>query len=376
MRFFAALLLSLTALTAHAQLPPAPALAAHAWLLVDVGTHQALVEHKADERIEPASLTKLMTAYLAFSALKANTLSLEQIAPVSEKAWKMGGSRMFIEPRHKVTVDQLLHGMIVQSGNDASVALAELIAGSEEAFAALMNREAERLGMAHSHFTNATGLPDEQHYTTARDLALLATAIIRDFPEYYKSLYSQKEYTYNKITQPNRNRLLWLDETVDGMKTGHTEAAGYCLVSSAVRGPRRLISVVLGTESDAMRTQESLKLLNFGFRFYDTVRLYEAGKSISSFRVWQGEVDMVNVGFEKDFVLSVPKGQADKLKVTLNSEQPLEAPVRKGQQVGMLTLTLDGQPIGTYPVSALEDVPLAGWFGRTWDSLQLWIKSL
>lgn len=375
MRFFAALLFSMITLVAHAQVPPPPTLAANAWLLLDTGTGQSLVEHNADARIEPASLTKLMTAYLVFSALKANTLSLDQVAPISEKAWKMGGSRMFIEPRHTVTVDQLLHGLIIQSGNDASVALAELVAGSEEAFAVLMNREAQRLGMANTHFANASGMPDPQHYTTAQDLSVLAAAIIRDFPDFY-SLYSQKEYAYNEITQPNRNRLLWLDETVDGMKTGHTEAAGYCLVSSAKRGPRRLISVVLGTESDAMRTQESLKLLNFGFRFYDTVRLYEANQALSSFRVWQGEVEQVKVGFDQDFVLSIPKGQAEKLQVTLNSEQPLEAPVRKGQVVGELSLSLDGQSIGTYPVQALEEVPLGGWFSRTWDALQLWIKNL
>jgi len=375
MRFLAVVVLFLVSLTAQAQMPPPPALAANAWMLLDVGTDQALVEHEADKRIEPASLTKLMTAYLVFSALESKSLTLDQVVPISEKAWKMGGSRMFVEPRHQVTVDELLHGMIIQSGNDASVALAEVVAGSEESFAVLMNREAQRLGMTNTHFTNATGLPDPQLYTTARDLAKLAKAIINTFPAHY-SLYSQKEYTYNKITQPNRNRLLWLDETVDGMKTGHTDAAGYCLVSSSKRGPRRLISVVLGTESDGMRTQESLKLLNFGFRFYDTVRLYEAGKAVSSFRVWQGENDQLNVGFEKDFILSVPKGQADKLQVTLNSQQPLEAPVRKGQTVGQMTLTLDGQPIGTYPVTALEEVPLAGWFGRTWDSLQLWIKNL
>jgi D-alanyl-D-alanine carboxypeptidase (penicillin-binding protein 5/6) len=375
MRFILALLFCFASLTAQAQVPPPPPLAANAWLLLDAGTNQVLVENNADARIEPASLTKLMTAYLVFSALKSNSLSLEQVVPISEQAWKMGGSRMFIEPRHTVTVDQLLHGMIIQSGNDASVALAELVAGSEEAFAVLMNREAQRLGMKNSRFTNSTGMPDEQHYTTARDLGLLAKAIIRDFPGYYH-LYSQKEYSYNNITQPNRNRLLWLDETVDGMKTGHTEAAGYCLISSAKRGERRLISIVLGTESDAMRTQESLKLLNFGFRFYDTVRLYAGGQAVSSFRVWQGEADQVNVGFDQDFVLSVPKGQADKLQVTLNSQQPLEAPVRKGQVVGQMTLTLEGRPIGTYPVAALEEVPLAGWFGRTWDALQLWIKNL
>lgn len=374
-RLVAVLFFSLVSLGVLAQNAPAPALAANAWLLLDYGAGQVLAQHNADARIEPASLTKLMTAYLTFSALQGKTLSGDQVVPVSEKAWRMIGSRMFIEPRHTVTVDELLRGLIIQSGNDASVALAEAIAGSEEAFAVLMNREAARLGMTSTHYTNASGLPDDQLYTTAADLGILASAIVRDYPDFY-TLYSEKEYTYNEITQPNRNRLLWLDETVDGMKTGHTEAAGYCLVSSAVRGPRRLISVVLGTESEAMRAQESLKLLNFGFRFFDTVKLYENAAEVSRFRIWQGETEQVGVGFLKDFVLSVPKGQADKLNATLESRQPLEAPVRKGQEVGTLTLSLGGAKIGTYPVVALEDVPLGGWFSRTWDSVELWVKSL
>jgi D-alanyl-D-alanine carboxypeptidase (penicillin-binding protein 5/6) len=255
------------------------------------------------------------------------------------------------------------------------VALAEAIAGSEEAFAELMNREAKRLGMTGTQFRNSTGMPDDQHYTTARDLGVLATAVIRDFPEDYR-LYSEKEYTYNNIRQPNRNRLLWMDATVDGVKTGHTEAAGYCLVSSSVRGPRRLISVVLGADSDGVRAQESLKLLNYGFQFFDTVTLYENAAPVSRFRVWQGTAEEVPVGFLKAFVLSVPKGQADKLQVSLNSVQPLEAPVHKGQEVGAMTLSLDGQAIGTYPVVALEEVTLAGWFGRMWDAIRWWIKNL
>ncbi|MFV0664756.1 D-alanyl-D-alanine carboxypeptidase family protein [Denitromonas sp.] len=375
MRFFAALLFSLISLSSLAQTPQPPALAAKAWLLLDYGANQVLTAHNAEERVEPASLTKLMTAYLTFSAFKANTLSRDQIIPVSERAWKMGGSRMFIEPRHEVTADELVHGMIIQSGNDASVALAEAIAGSEEAFADLMNREAKRLGMTGTHFMNSTGMPDDQHYTTARDLAILASVVVRDFPEDYR-LYSEKEYTYNGIRQPNRNRLLWMDAAVDGIKTGHTEAAGYCLVSSAVRGPRRLISVVLGSDSDGVRTQESLKLLNYGFQFFDTVRLYENAAAVSRFRVWKGSAEEVPVGFLNDFVLSVPKGQADKLQVKLDSVQPLEAPVRKGQEVGTLTLTLDGNTIGTYPVVALEEVTLAGWFGRMWDAIRWWIKNL
>lgn len=282
---------------------------------------------------------------------------------------------MFIEPRKPVTVDELIRGVIVQSGNDACVALSELIAGSEEAFAALMNREAKRLGMTNTHFTNSTGLPDPQLYTTARDLALLAAAIIRDFPEYY-SLYSLKEYTYNNIKQPNRNRLLWMDSTVDGMKTGHTSSAGYCLVSTAQRGPRRLISVVLGAASDTVRAQESLKLLNFGFQFFDTVQLYAADQALSQFRVWKGQVNEVGAGFTSDFVLSLPKGQAEKIEAVLESRQPVMAPLQKGQEIGTMKLSLDGKLLGEYPVVALQDVPVAGFFGRLWDALVLWFKSL
>jgi len=316
-----------------------------------------------------------MTAYLTFSALKAGTITPDQVVPVSERAWRMGGSRMFIEPNKPVTVNELLHGIIVQSGNDACVAISELIAGSEEAFTVLMNREAQRLGMNNTHFANSTGLPDPQLYTTARDLALLASAIVRDFPEYY-TLYSTREYTYNNITQPNRNRLLWLDPTVDGMKTGHTSTAGYCLVSTAERGPRRLISVVLGAASDNVRAQESLKLLNFGFQFYDTVKLYAANEALSQFRVWKGAANEVGVGFTNDFVMSLPKGQADKIQVELASEQPLVAPLQQGQAVGTLKLNLEGRLLGEYPVVALQDVPVAGFFGRLWDALVMWIKSL
>ncbi|CAL92798.1 D-alanyl-D-alanine carboxypeptidase family protein [Azoarcus olearius] len=376
MRFVFALLLSLFSLLAAAQSIPAPALAAKAWVLVDHNTGQVLAANDPDARIEPASLTKLMTAYLTFSALKAGTIALDQPVPVSERAWRQEGSRMFIEPQKPVTVQELIRGVIVQSGNDACVALAELIAGTEEAFAAMMNREAQRLGMSNTHFTNSTGLPDPQLYTTAKDLALLASAIIRDFPDYYASLYSLKEYRYNNITQPNRNRLLWMDSTVDGMKTGHTSSAGYCLISSALRGPRRLVSVVLGAESDTVRAQESLKLLNFGFQFFDTVKLYSADQALSQFRVWKGQANEVAAGFTSDFVISLPKGQADKITATLESRQPVLAPLQKGQEIGTLKLSLDGKPLGEYPVVALQDVPVAGFFGRLWDALVLWIKSL
>lgn len=375
MRFLLALLCAVLPFTALAQVPPPPSLAANAWLLVDHGTGQVLVSHKADERIEPASLTKLMTAYITFQALRDGSLQLDERVPVSEKAWRMTGSRMFIEPNRPVTVEELIRGMIIQSGNDACVALAERLAGSEEAFVHMMNREAERLGMKNTHFANSSGLPDPELYTTANDLALLASALIRDFPEFYR-IYSAREYTYNNITQPNRNRLLWLDPTVDGMKTGYTSAAGYCLVSSAVRGPRRLISIVLGAESEAARAQESLKLLNYGFQFFDTVRLYQAGQTLSRFKVWKGEVDAVPVGFTEDFVMSLPRGQVDRLQVALESSQPVLAPIERGQQVGTLTLTADGKEIGRYPVMALEEVKVGGFFSRLWDAIVLWIKSL
>ncbi|MBN8441017.1 D-alanyl-D-alanine carboxypeptidase [Thauera sp. UPWRP] len=376
MRLVLAFLISLFSLAAFAQQVPAPVLAAKAWVLVDNATGQVLAQKDEDARIEPASLTKLMTAYLTFSALKAGTITPEQVVPVSEKAWRMEGSRMFIEPLKPVTVQELIRGVIVQSGNDACVALAEVIAGSEEAFAALMNNEAKRLGLKNTNFTNSTGLPDPQLYTTARDLATLASAIIRDFPEYYANLYSMKEYTYNGITQPNRNRLLYLDATVDGMKTGHTAAAGYCLVSSALRGQRRLISVVLGAGSDTVRAQESLKLLNYGFQFYDTVKLYAADEALSQFRVWKGQANQVGAGFTSDFMLSLPKGMGDKVQPTLESQQPLVAPLQKGQQIGTLKLSLDGKPLGEYPVVALQDVPVAGFFGRLWDAIVMWFKSL
>ncbi|QDX81754.1 peptidase [Denitratisoma sp. DHT3] len=355
-------------------IPPAPPLAANAWLLLDHASGQELASAKADERIEPASLTKLMTAYLSFAALKQGVLKPEQTVPVSENIRQVPGSRMFIEPRLPVTVDELIRGMIVQSGNDACVALAEAIAGSEAAFAERMNREARRLGLAGTHFVNATGLPDPQHYTTARDLGRLVRALIRDFPEYY-SIYSTKQYTYNKITQPNRNRLLWLDPTVDGVKTGHTEAAGYCLIASAQRGPRRLISVVLGTDSDSARAQESLKLLNFGFQYFDGVQLYAKDQALSRLKVFKGAQGTVKAGFASDFVLSLPRGTPpDRIKVQLLSRQPLIAPIAAGATVATLRVSVDGTPWGDYPVQALETVPVAGLLGRAWGTVKLWFE--
>ena len=367
----AGLLLAACASLALAQNPPAPVLNAKAWLLLDMSSGQVLASQNPGERIEPASLTKLMTAYLAFSALKAKTITPEQLVPVSEKAWKAIGSRMFIEPRKAVTVAELLRGMIVQSGNDACVALAELIAGSEESFAAAMNREAQRLGLKATNFRNSTGLPDPQHFTTADDLALLASAIIRDFPDFY-ALYSLKDYNYNGITQSNRNRLLWMDPNVDGMKTGFTEAAGYCLIASAKRGPRRLLSVVLGAQSESARATESQKLLNFGFLNFDAVRLYEKGSRVSSLAVWKGSVRELKAGFDRDLFVTVPRGQAERVKATLNSQKPLLAPVALNQAVGNMKVTIDGREIASVPVLALERIDGAGVFGRAFDTVRLW----
>ncbi|MBK7135571.1 MAG: D-alanyl-D-alanine carboxypeptidase [Rhodocyclales bacterium] len=374
MRFLAFLALCCLSVLAQAQtLPQAPTIAAKSWLLLDYSTGQALASYNPDDRVEPASLTKLMTAYVVLGALKEGRLKPDQALPVSERAWKTPGSRMFIEPKKPVTVDELLRGMIVQSGNDACIALAEAVAGSEEAFAQMMNREAQRLGLKATRFANATGLSDPQHYSTARDLGALAAALIRDHPEHYP-LYALREYTYNRISQANRNRLLWLDPAVDGVKTGHTENAGYCLIASAKRGPRRLLSVVMGAASDGMRTQESQKLLNFGFQFFDSVKLYGKDQEVSRLRVWKGAQNIVRAGFLEDFTLSLPKGMAENLKASLVSQQPLLAPVLKGQRIATLKLSLDDRPYGEYPVVALETVPVAGMIGRAWDAMRLWFE--
>ncbi len=377
MRLILALLCLLTA-PAFAQspapiLPSPPALAAKAWVLLDWQTSQVLVSRNPEERVEPASLTKLMTAYLVFDALKQKRLSLDQTVPVSEKAWKADGSRMFIEPRKPVTVDELLKGMVVQSGNDATIALAEAVGGSEEAFAEMMNKQAVRMGLAGSHFVNSTGLPDPQHYTTARDLAVLAASVIREFPDFFP-LYSMREYRYNNITQYNRNRLLGTDPTVDGMKTGFHESAGYCLIATASRPPRRLLSVVLGTASDAARAQESQKLLNYGFQFYDTVRLYEKGQAVAALPVYKGARNELKAGFNSDLALAVPRGAGERLKASMESMQPLVAPITPGQRVGTLRVTLDDKPLGDYPVLALEAIGVANIFGRAWDSVRLMLK--
>jgi D-alanyl-D-alanine carboxypeptidase (penicillin-binding protein 5/6) len=366
-------LISPLAVAAPQQFVQPPPIAARAYILVDVNSGQTLVQQNAGERVEPASLTKLMTAYLTFAALRQGTLKADQTLPVSERAWRAEGSRMFIQPNVPVAVNDLIRGMIVQSGNDACIALAEAIAGSEEAFVQMMNREAQRLGMKNTHFMNATGLPHAQHYTTAYDLSLLARAIIRDFPEFYP-LYSIKEYTYNNITQANRNRLLWLDPTVDGMKTGHTESAGFCLIASARRDARRLLSVVLGTSSESMRATESQKLLNYGFQFFDTHRLYLKSQTVATLPVWKGSENTVKAGVTQDLYLSLPKGYYSHLKASLVSRQPLLAPISAGQVVGTIKLTLDDKPYAEYPLVAKENVSVANLFKRGWDSLKLWFN--
>ena len=372
-RFIFLLVLCITG-AAHAVAPPAPRVLGKSWILGDLTSGQILVVEKADERIEPASLTKLMTAYLVFQALREKKLTLEQQLSISTRAWRAPGSRMFIEPGRPVTVDELIKGMEVQSGNDACMALAEAVAGSEDVFAQLMNREAARLGMANSHFVNATGLPDAQHYSTARDLFILSAALIRDFADEYARYYAIKEFRYNNITQPNRNRLLWLDPTVDGVKTGHTEAAGYCLIASSKRGPRRLLSVLMGSTSEAARAQESLKLLNWGYQFFDAVKLYGAGEVVRTLEVWMGAANTVKAGSKSELFVTVPKGEAAKLKADLVSERPLVAPIPQGQRVGTLRVTFDGKPLTEYPLVALDAVGAAGLFGRAWDTLRLWIK--
>jgi D-alanyl-D-alanine carboxypeptidase (penicillin-binding protein 5/6) len=352
---------------------PAPAIAARAWITIDVTSNQVLAEELPDQRVEPASLTKIMTAYLVFNALDEKRLTLDQQIPVSQKAWKTPGSRMFIEPRKPVTVEQLIRGMITQSGNDASVALAEAVAGSEDAFAGLMNQEAARLGMTNSHFVNSTGLPDPQHVTTVRDLALLSVRLIQDHPTQY-AYYKEKSFSYNGITQPNRNRLLYIDPTVDGFKTGHTDSAGFCLVTSALRGERRVLTVVVGTASDSARSQESLKLLNWSFQNFDSVQVYQAKQPVVEPQVWKGEAATAKLGSPMPVWATVPRGQAGNLKSTIERTDPLVAPLTAGQQVGKLKLSLNDKPVQEVPLVVLEPVALSGFFGRAFDAVRLWFK--
>jgi D-alanyl-D-alanine carboxypeptidase (penicillin-binding protein 5/6) len=382
-----ALLIALPSLSALAQMPQPPEVAARAYLLLDVTANQVLAEKDADTPVEPASLTKLMTAYLVFDALKARKIDLKQRLAVSERAWKMPGSRMFIDPKMQVPVEDLIKGMVVQSGNDATVALAEGVGGSVERFVQMMNEQAKALGMNRSSFRNPEGLTAAGHQTTARDLATLASRLMRDFPEYV-GYYAIGHYRYPgtpAANDTNRNLLLFRDPSVDGLKTGHTDAAGYCLVATARRptpalgagaqGQRRLLSVVLGTSSENARAAESQKLLNWGYTAYEAVRLVPAGQPVSSPRIWKGKAATVMLGRPDGVVVAVPAGRAGQLKTEVARPDPLVAPLQRGQVLGSLRVSLaDGTPVTEVPLSVLETVEESGLIGRAWDALRLWIQ--
>ena len=355
--------------------PAAPQLGANSYLLVDFNSNRILVEHNADLRVEPASITKLMTAYVVFSELDQGNITLEEEVAISERAWRTGGSRMFIDPSMMVSVEDLIRGMVVQSGNDASVALAEHVAGSEEAFASLMNHYAELLEMTDTNFINATGLPDPDHYTTARDIAILSAATVRDFPDYYP-WYSEKEFTFNEIRQHNRNTLLWRDPAIDGLKTGHTEAAGYCLAASAKRDGMRLVSAVMGSASESSRSSESQTLLNYGFRFFETVQLYEAGQELARARVWKGLSEDVGLGLSEPVFVTIPRGRYDDLEAQVEMEPQLSAPLETGAVVGSINVQLGDELIVSRDLVTLSAVEEAGFFGSTWDSLRLWMDGI
>jgi len=359
--------------TLAAPTPAPPTVAASGHLLIDFDSGRILSEHNAEQRLEPASLTKIMTAYVVMKELKAGNLRLEDMALVSKKAWLTPGSRMFIEVDKQVSIEQLLKGMIIQSGNDASVALAEHIAGSEETFANMMNSHAAKLGMRDTHFVNSTGLPDENHYTTPRDIVKVSAATIREFPEYY-AWYAESEYTFNDIKQHNRNQLLWRDKSVDGVKTGHTEAAGYCLVASAKRDGMRLISVVMGTASEEARAKETSSLLNYGFRFFETHRLYEGETALNQTRVWKGAKEELAVGLEKTLYVTIPRNQYGNLKATLNVESTRIAPISRGDVMGSIDVSLADQPVTSVPLVALEEIEEGGIFQLLKDSVLLWFE--
>lgn len=351
-------------------IPAPPALAADSYLLADANSGSLIAEKEVDKKIEPASITKLMSAYLVFQAIKDKTISENDAVVVSEKAWRMQGSRMFIEVGKTVPVSDLLKGMIVQSGNDATVALAEHVAGTEEAFVGMMNDQAAELGMTGTHFTNATGWPDPDHYTTARDILALSKALMNDFPEFYP-LYSEKTFTYNDISQSNRNRLLWMDKRVDGLKTGHTDSAGYCLVSSAMQNDTRLIAIVLGAKNDNERIRQSKALLDYGFRFYETRQLYNAGEKLLTAKIWKGASDTVDLGVRDALYVTFPKGQYEQLDAKLDHPKTLEAPVNQGDEVGTITVALGDKVLDKRPLVALNGVEAGGFISQFIDRLMM-----
>ncbi len=382
LKMLAAPLLAVAVSLASAQAPQGPEVAARAYLLVDVTANQVLLEKDADIPVEPASLTKLMTGYLVFDALKSKKIALDQAMPVSHKAWKMPGSRMFIDPKMQVPVDDLIKGMIVQSGNDATMALAEAVGGTSERFVQLMNEQAKALGLANTSYRNPEGLTEAGHTTTARDLALLSTRLLRDFPE-YMHYYSIKKYRYQGTpvsNDTNRNQLLFRDPTVDGLKTGHTSAAGYCMVTTAKRdfpnlsGGRRVLAIVLGASSENARANESQKLLNWAYTAYEGVKLFDANQAVVAPTVWKGKDSTVKLGRPEAIVVAVPSGSAAKIKTDIARPDPLVAPFTKGQPVGTLKIMLGEQQLTSVPLVVLESVEQAGVLGRAWDAIRLWIK--
>ncbi|ARM85304.1 MULTISPECIES: D-alanyl-D-alanine carboxypeptidase family protein [Marinobacter] len=372
------LLILLPAMPVAAQavlIPSSPQIAASSYILMDPLSGRIIMEENSHERLPPASLTKMMTAYIVERELDEGRISLSDMVPISVNAWRTEGSRTFVKEGTEVSVENLLKGVIIQSGNDASVALAEYIAGSEGAFVDIMNQQAQILGMNESSFANATGLPAPDHFSTAYDLALLAKAIINDYPENYP-LYAQKHFTYNNIRQPNRNSLLWRDDSVDGLKTGHTEEAGYCLVASAKRNDTRLIAVVMGTDSTSSRAQEVQKMLNYGFRYYQSERLFRTGQELLEARVWGGASDSLSVGLTEDVYVTIPRGSRDSLESTVELDSVIKAPISMGDELGRVTVKLGDDVVVDQPVLALSDIPEGGFFKRIWDAIKLFFVQL
>ena len=360
-------LIATTAMAAESlPVPAPPQFDASSYVLMDFGSGAVLADHNSRERVDPASITKIMTAYVVYKSLAAGDITLEDQVEISEYAWRSIGSRMFIEVGNKIKLEDLLLGLIIQSGNDASIALAEHVAGTEQAFADVMNAQAKRIGMKDSHFVNATGLPDTDHFTTAYDIALLSRAMISEFPEEYKT-YAQKEYTFNGIKQFNRNRLLWRDAAIDGIKTGHTEAAGYCLAASAVKNDMRLISAVMGTASDKARTVNSQALLNYGFRYYESHKLYKAGEVLAQQRMWKGESKTIQLGLDQDLFVTIPRGKYENLKADMAIDTEIVAPIQQGDQMGVVKVTLEGKDYLEQSLVALQDNPEGGLWRRIVD---------
>jgi D-alanyl-D-alanine carboxypeptidase (penicillin-binding protein 5/6) len=363
------------AVAQSALIPSPPQIAGSSWVLKDPLSGRVIMEHNSHERVPPASLTKMMTAYIVERELDEGRIAMTDMVPISVKAWRTGGSRTFVREGTQVSVEDLLKGVIIQSGNDASVALAEFVAGSEDAFVDIMNQQARQLGMNNTNFENATGLPHPNQYSTAYDLALLAKAIIEDYPENYP-LYAVKSFTYNNIRQPNRNSLLWRDESVDGLKTGHTEEAGYCLVASAKRDNTRLIAAVMGTSSAEVRAREVQKMLNYGFRYYETERLFRAGQELVDAKVWGGKSDQISVGLAEDVFVTIPRGARDKLESTVDLDSVIKAPIKVADELGRIQVMLDGEVLVDEPALALTEVQQGGVFKRLWDAIKLFFVQL